>query len=499
MEIIEKAIDLSVQKIKENNFSDVELICEQILKVEPNKIDVMYMLALSKQKLNKKEESVEIFEKIKSLIPEDSVVHNNVGLAYLHISQHDKATEHFLKAIKLDSKNAAAWCNLACSFKYKKEFKMAIQCLNIACEINKDAQILTNLAGLHAELLEIEKSIELLKEALSINPDYIAAKVDLGCAYHLIGEWNKGWEFYSNRFEYYPHLKEKNKYFPKEKRWDGSFVSGKKILFFSEQGLGDTFNFIKFVFDFQRKYPSNQIELSVPSDLKEIIEEQGFKNNISPIENFDLYCSIMDLPYLLNFNPKEIKESFYPYITTQKKCDFSSFKNVFKIGICWAGNPRHSKDSFRSCYLHNFRKIHNIKNVKLFSLQKDLRNRVWPLEEKQVNLGDNCEDLKIVNMGPFMKTWTDTASIINELDLVISVDTSILHLSAAMGKPTYGLISYLPDWRWGLEDSESFWYPNLKLFRQTSSDDWNSVFNEVHSKLNLFFQKQNQHSCLSCT
>jgi hypothetical protein len=181
------------------------------------------------------------------------------------------------------------------------------------------------------------------------------------------------------------------------------------------------------------------------------------------------------LPYILKIKKEEIKNNNKPYIKSIKKSNFSNYKDFFKIGICWAGNPNHPRDKFRSCELKLFEKINNEK-IKLFSLQKDTRKRYR--NGKTIDLCENCQNLKIVDMSSFMNDWSDTAAIIEGLDLIISVDTSILHLAGSMGKKCIGLLPYLPDWRWRL-DAKNIWYENLKIFKQESFNDWNSVFHQV--------------------
>ena len=277
---------------------------------------------------------------------------------------------------------------------------------------------------------------------------------------------------------------------PKEKRLIGKKIENKnyKILFLVEQGIGDIFNFIRFISNFKDKFTNCEIKILITStysnDLIELLD-YNFKNTIikdTKEYKYDYWCSIMDVPYYLNLNKEEIENTYRPYIKAANQCDYSSFNNIYKIGICWAGSPVNPRDKERSCHLHYFKNIMNVPNVKLFSLQKDLRLRVWPYEKDPVDLSD-CKEIKLIDMSPFMNSWSNTASIIDGLDLIISVDTSILHLACALGKKTYGIVPYAPDWRWGLVSNKSIWYPNLTLFRQKEPDDWGSVFFEIENRL----------------
>lgn len=486
MKLIKKAIKLADLNIKNKNYKEAELICEQILKVNPENLDVLYLLSISKYKLSKKEEFKECFEKIIKLTPNDFNANNSLGLAHLYLGDLDKSIEHFKKAVELEPKNPLGWSNLGCQLRTRKNYFEAIRCLNKANKLSKekDTEILLNLAGAYGESLDLEKSIKLIKKAIEISPKLHRAHVDLGCAYFLLNDYKKAWKHYAHRFYHFDYLKSKLENFNKNKKWKGQKIKdGKTILFFCEQGLGDSINFIRFLQYFKELFPKVIVKTVVPGPLFDLFSK-NFEGISKHIEEHDYWCSIMDIPYYLNIEPEQINNKFKPYIKETKNCDYSKFKDLYKIGICWAGNPMHPKDEDRSCQLSYFKEIYKIPNVKLFSLQKDLRKRIWPFFKDPVDLSD-CADVRIVNMESHMNNWEDTAAIIAGLDLVISVDTSVLHLSGSMGKKTFALIPNFPDWRWGLESSDTFWYPTMKLFRQKSANDWYSVFYEVKKEINM--------------
>jgi len=486
MKLIKKAIKLADDKIKNKAYVEAETICEQIIKVEPKNLDALYLLSISKYKLSKKEEFKECFDKILKLTPNDFNANNSLGISYLHLGNLQKSIEYFNKAIKLEPKNPLGWANLGCQLRAQKSNYKAIRCLEKANTLSKgkDAKILVNLAGAYAESLNIKESIKILKKAIKINEKLHSAHVDLACAYFLNKEYKKAWSHYQHRFYHFDYLKSKLENFNKNKKWNGEDIkNGKTILFFCEQGIGDSINFIRFIENFKEKFPHVIVKTIVPNVLFDLFSK-NFEGIIKNLEEHDHWCSVMDIPYYLGLGPKEIKNNYKPYIKETKKCDYSKFDNLYKIGICWAGNPQHPKDADRSCYLYYFKELYGIPKTKLFSLQKDLRKRVWPFCDDPVDLSD-CPEIKMINMAGHMNCWEDTASILSGLDLVISVDTSILHLAGAMGKKTFGLLQFFPDWRWGLDSTSTFWYPNVTLFRQKIQNDWFSVFHEIKKEINI--------------
>jgi len=474
MKIITKALKLAKKRLEENKFEECEEISDQILRISPNNIFALELAAISKKYLSKTKESIKCFEKITKICPQNYQGYNNLGLSYMNVGDYDKAVEYLLKAATSNQKSNIHWRNLGCVFRAKKEFKNSINFYKASLQIKENDEDLVALAETYMEILDVKNAIKCLKKAIKINKNNTAARVDLSYAYLLLGDFQKGYKEYQYRFKHYSHLENYNNF----KHWTGQEEG--KLLLFCEQGIGDLFNFIRFT----KKIKNKNIKILTTKEASNLLKKNFDIEIINEIkEKFDYACSIVDLPKILKISKEEIENSFEPYIKSTIPCNFSNYKNNYKIGICWAGNPRHLRDEFRSCNLSLFKNINKIKNVKLFSLQKDTR-KIFRCG-KIVDFCEDSEGMNIVDMSPFMLDWEYTSSIINELDLVVSVDTSVLHLAAAMGKPTLGIIPHLPDWRWGLINQKNIWYPNLKLFRQKTPCDWTNVFQEIEKEIRI--------------
>ena len=197
---------------------------------------------------------------------------------------------------------------------------------------------------------------------------------------------------------------------------------------------------------------------------------------------YDLVAYIMDLPSILKTTLKTLPGDV-PYLCAdiarvnhwQKRLITSKRK----VGIVWAGSTDHANDANRSCSIEAFVPLTKLSNVQLYSLQK----------------GDHEQDLvhhdhlPIINLAPDLHSFADTAAVIDQLDLVISVDTAVLHLAGALGKPAWALIPFAPDWRWLLNREDSPWYPTLRLFRQTRPGQWQDVIERVVEQLNRNVQQ----------
>jgi hypothetical protein len=363
--------------------------------------------------------------------------------------------------------------------------EIAVKYLKKCLELNqKDGSVWSNLGATYSILKDMDAARQCMEKAVEIMPDNPELHVNLANVYFLTGDYKKAWPEYEYRMEYITPAKYMLQFYDPQKQWTGEQdIKGKRLAVFSEQGAGDGILFSRFM----RRLLGmgcTPIIHTVDEGLRELYAYNYCESTTEPVKEYDYYCSMLSLPYLLKIDdiPSE------SYITTNKPADLSAYKDFYKIGIVWAGNPRHSNDAMRSCRLSNFRRIGELQGVKLFCLQKDLRKRAYSFAPEPVDLAEGCDDMKVVDVKHFMDSFLDTAGLIQSLDLVISVDTSVLHLSGAVGKKTFGLIPYMPDWRWGISGEQSIWYKSMRLFRQDKPNQWDSVFAKVEDAV-----KQEMH------
>ncbi|MCD6395283.1 MAG: glycosyltransferase, partial [Planctomycetes bacterium] len=186
-----------------------------------------------------------------------------------------------------------------------------------------------------------------------------------------------------------------------------------------------------------------------------------------------LYVPLLNLPGIFNTQADNIPAPTPYLFAKEPKIQHWRSKiqtDAFKIGIAWAGNPIHTNDHNRSCALQNFTPLAEIRNVKLFSLQKG------PGIEQIKNWQGAAE---LIDLGQAFEDFTDTAAAIENMDLIISVDTSVIHLAGAMGKPVWTLLPFMPDWRWMMEKQDCPWYPTMRLFRQERPGNWHGLFEQL--------------------
>jgi len=497
--IMDEATDRAAELL-ETKPAVAEIILKQLLRIDPEHPAGLQLLGLTKHRMGKNTEAVEIFQTALELDPYNADNYNNIGLAYAGLENNQRAIENIKKAIELDPAQYLFLNNLALQYRLIGDHKLAVTTLEHALQIHpKSPQMWTNLGGIYGELKQIRRSLECFDKAIEIDPAYSAAHVDLAFAHHLLGEWKEGFESYEWRFDYFDQMKFYKKAYDQTKRWNGrDSLKDKTIIVYAEQGLGDCIQFMRFIPKLKER--GCKVIVHCPLGLDGIVRRcpgvdatnnRDIVNNIGDeFPPYDYQCALMSLPYLL----RSFDFSGKPYIEPVTK-NFRKFVNdeygedTLKVGIVWAGSPSHPHDQRRSIPLKHFRGIHDTKGITLFSLQFDTRPRRYGFdmrpgsEGKIVDYSEDCQDMKLIDLTTMIQSMEDTCTILAGLDLVIACDTAIVHLAGAMGVPCWMLIPFNPDWRWGIDGEDTIWYDSVKIFRQKDRNDWAEVMTRVQKEL----------------
>jgi hypothetical protein len=325
-----------------------------------------------------------------------------------------------------------------------------------------------NRAHALRDLCRFDEAIASLDRALAITPNYAKAHYSRGLLLLMKGDFEHGWPEYEWRWKK-PDFTSVKREFP-QPRWDGSPLADKTILLHPEQGLGDAIQFIRYA-PLVEQRSAKKVIVESPPPLTRLLRE-SFSNSgtIEIVEAgqslppFDVQIPLLSLPMVFGTTLANIPADV-PYLRAR---EFDrQLTGDFRVGLCWAGSRYHPNDWLRSIPLEMFRPLTEISGVTWFSLQHD----------------EDALPLRLVDLTNELNDLSDTAAIIAKLDLVITVDTSIAHLAGALGKPTWTLVQFSPDWRWMLDRGDSPWYPTMRLFRQTKVGDWSSVIEKVAREL----------------
>jgi hypothetical protein len=369
-------------------------------------------------------------------------------------------------------------------------FDEALASYDKALEIDpKFVEAYVNRGNVFGSLGNTERALADYLKALDIRPDRVEAMWNAGLAELTLGRFREGWKKYESRWlkdETAGHRRDF-----KQPLWLGEQeVAGRTILLHPEQGLGDTFQFVRYAPLLARRGARVILEVQ-PSQKAVLANVEGIAGIYSrgeTLPDFDLHCPMMSLPLALGTELATIPAEI-PYIPVPQE-RVSKWRarldeilapkspalqsSPLRIGIAWAGSSTHVNNRNRSIALSRFAALFATPNVEFVTLQKEL----GPGEAAMLRLHPN-----VTPVGAELSDFADTAALISLLDLVVSVDTSVVHLAGAVGRSVWVLVPLAPDFRWLLDREDSPWYPTARLFRQPRLDDWESVLEHVRAEL----------------
>lgn len=312
--------------------------------------------------------------------------------------------------------------------------------------------------------------------ALQLKPNYAEAHYNLGMLQLLNGNFRQGWENYAWRRSI-PKYRFRNVEY-KEPFWDGGQLNGRTLFVYPEQGLGDSIQFIRYLPALTSL--GARVLLETPPELLRLFQNIPLPIEIvlpgDPIGQFDCHTSLLDLPRLLDTSLETIP-SYKSYLQAPSEliktwADRIGPRTVFRLGIVWAGNQKHMHDHSRSFEATLIKPLVEMTGISVFSLQ------VGRTGEALDVFGS-----KVTDLAPFLTDFADTAAVLSNLDLIVTVDTAVAHLAGAIGCQTKTLLPFVPDWRWLLERNDSPWYPSMQLLRQSERNDWKTVIDQVQTEL----------------
>jgi tetratricopeptide (TPR) repeat protein len=451
----------------------------------PQMHNAYFNLAGVHSKIDMLEDAADLYRKaiqINSHYPE---AHNNLAITLNELGLKKQAIEEYKKAIQLKPDFCHAYTNIAIAETQIGQLNDALQHAKKAIELSPEIpQYHYNLANALKAIGNCQDALKSYDRAISFKPDYPEAIWNRAITLLLSGDLAIGFEQYKKRRDSRLEIFTYPNKFDKPIYTSGS-LAGKRLLVHWEQGLGDSIQFVRFLPLIKKLgahiiYEERKALIDIFKNIDGIDELVTHRPGIKPEVDFDMYAPLMDLPAILGVTTDSIPAKV-PYIRPDKQKSEIWKQRLkttdLKVGIVWAGKPKHGNDHNRSCSLADFAPLAAIEGVKTYSLQKGDAARQIQQYKAQI---------KVENLGEQLDNFTDTAAAIDNLDLIISVDTSVLHLAGAMGKKTFALIPYHPDWRWMLSTDKSPWYPTMKIFRQREWGKWNDVFETIQKHITKF-------------
>ena len=422
-------------------------------------------------------ESLEALQRTVTLMPGDAEAACNLGNALNVLCRRSEAVSSYRRALDSNPDYADAHCNFGSILIELGHIKEAEACCRRALEIRPDYEIAyNNLGKALIDLGRLDEAEACYHRALGLKPDYAKAHFSLSLLNLTRGDYERGLPGYEWRWEAMGNTRETFMV----PLWLGrESLCGKTILLHSEQGLGDTIQFCRYA----RLVAAlgARVILGVPDSLIELFNGlegvSQFITNGDTLPPFDFHTPLLSLPLACKTNSSTIPGGeAYLHSDVRKASSWAKRlgkKTKQRVGLVWSGSTVHKNDHNRSIPLAVL--LHSLPDhFEFVSLQKEVREE---------DLATLLAHPHIRHFGEQLHTFSDTAALCDHMDLVVTVDTSVAHLSGALGKPTWILLSYSPDWRWFMEREDSPWYPSVKLFRQYAHGDWTGVVADISKGL----------------
>ncbi len=413
------------------------------------------------------------------LNPRYAPARNNLGVALKAAGRLQEAECELLEAVRLDPAYSEAYNNLGNVLVQQDRLPEAEGAFRQALLHDpSNAQAYNNLGISMQALGAVDAALQCYDTATLLRPNFPEAHWNRALLLLLRGDYAAGFREYEWGFESGARLR----LALGTPVWRGSVEPGKTLLVHAEQGFGDTLQFVRFLRFAKPRV--GRLVLCCQAALVDLLAHSLLKmgwvdavvSETADLPAHDYSCALMSLPHILGNGAKDLgMEAAYLQadpLHLERLTQFDRNTPGLKVGLVWAGLPTHQNNQRRSIGITPFKRLLQIPEIHFYSLQKG------PAEVELEEVGKLVRDL-----APQLDDFADTAAAIAQLDVVITVDTAVAHLAGAMGKPAWVLLPFAPDWRWGLSQSASAWYPTLKLFRQTQRGLWKDVFDQVALEL----------------
>ena len=489
---LKKKIENGLKYLKSKKFNEATKCFEYLIKNKKTEITGLLYLGIISIEQNKEDDALKFFNKI---LDKDNYHENaniNSGLIYFRKKNFDKSSIYFEKILSKDNKNLIANLHKGIIDYKNLNFLSALNHFKICDEINEKIPQLKNYLGnIYFKQNKIDLAIKHYKSAILQNNNDSRSKYNLSKCYFSKLLYKDALDLFEHRLSFNKNSKADEvikKFNPKT--WNGESLEGKSILIVSEQGIGDTIQFARYLFYIHEKfkckiyfyvnkkflYLFNNCPFTVVTDL----------NNISSINYYQYLMSLQRIYFKENNNFfKNIN-----YIKAKESLD-KKWKKIFSkktkptIALNWQGNPKYTEDHLRSISLKYFENIVKNEKYNFISLQKGYGSDQIKLNNLSKYIVDFSNQIDLEN-----DIFQDTISILKNIDLLITSDTALAHLAGTMEINTYLILNYNPEWRWLIEtNNKCFYSKNLHIIKQKNYNDWQSAIDQLREKLDVFHTK----------
>ena len=427
------------------DYAAAEAHCRRALLLKPDYGLAYFRLGNALDALARRPEALDAYDYALRLLPEYEHLWNNKGVSLMALARPKEAEHCFRKALTFQPSIASFEVNLGLALAAQGFMREAITHFEQACRLD---------------------------------PEEAEAHWSLANAWLALGEYTQGWPYYDWRWR--RRNKQRRQYLAP--LWQGQQVHQQRVFVYPEQGQGDAIQFIRFVALLKNRGAITWVQCD-PSLLALFKTAEGIDTlSVDEPREFDFHLPIADLPKYFVKSDQDIPQAG-GYIEVPSG-DYTALKRRLvlgeprrRIGLVWAGNPKHANDFNRSCPLEALRPLFAHSSAQFYSLQKE------PVTHEDQSL---LQRAGVISLGDLLENFAQTAFALKQLDLLISVDTSVAHLAGALAVPCWLMLPLAPDWRWQLESRDTPWYESLVLYRPPQIGDWSANVAAINSDLMRF-------------
>jgi tetratricopeptide (TPR) repeat protein len=496
---------------------EAEALYKRSIELRPDLPPAWSNLGLLYLQLAQFEAAVECFRHALSLDSTNANARNDLGVALLKLGLTAEAETEFRAVVSANPEHGAAWSSLGDVFQLRGLLHQAETCFRAALKLSPmDANVtnnlatvarkrrqfdvakaycdqvlrdnpqhigaLNNLGSLAAAQADYSRAETVYRAALRLDPRHPSTRFNLATTLLIRGQYEEGFRLYESRFDAFPAryprstpLARKLQSLP---RWRGQPLPSQRLLVWAEQGLGDTVMMLRYLPELLNR-GVDRVIVKCDRQLARMVESQGTADQVVTDDDeaaaiaFDAHVPMMSLPRLFGITRDSVPgAAAYLTVPPEIKAEWRAKLGIQTptIGLAWAGSPVLQDDAVRSIPLRRFASLLDMPDVEFVSLQKGDRAADWR-DPRGGSAIASCGDL------------LDTAGLISALDLIISVDTAVAHVAGALGKPVWLLNRFASEWRWGLSDEDTLWYPSMKIFREPRPDSWEDVIVQLEAEL----------------
>jgi tetratricopeptide (TPR) repeat protein len=487
---------------------DAEPLYQGLLAADPAHFHALHMLGVIRHQQGRNTEALELIGRALAIRPGSAWAHSNIGLVLRDLKRQAEAVASFERALQLDPNDVDTINNLGGTLFALERYEEAFAAAERVLVLDPDRAEAFNLRGnVLQETGRLEEALASYDRAVAVKPDYAQVFCNRGNALQALNRHREAIESYDRAvalredyadahwngalarlcigdlpggFAKFEWRWRTGDGVPKYRQplWLGADeLPGKTILLYAEQGVGDCLQFARYAPLVAER--GARVLLAVHRELKALLASVAsdvFAEN-EALPPFDLRCPLLSLPLAFRTTLATIPARI-PYVCAdaERAARWQArlpASGSLRVGLAWSGNPAHTNDRRRSIAFDELALLWAVPGVQLVSLQEQVRS-------------SDAEALRrspLIDLTAELKNFADTAAAVANLDLIITVDTAVAHLAGAMGKPTWVLLPFSPDWRWLLDRDDSPWYPTARLFRQPRIGDWGGVITRVAEEL----------------